>query len=119
MPAIPHSAAGPRMEPPVSEPVPPRISPAATAAPVPLLDPAVKCLGFHGLHAGGQGRSKDGPPKANSCVASLPSSTVPASASLAAAVASAVGTLLSLIHISEPTRLGMISYAVFCLKKKK
>src|SRR5450756_1507161 len=25
-------------------------------------------------------------------------------------------TLLSLIHISEPTRLGMISYAVFCLK---
>src|SRR5450756_487469 len=25
-------------------------------------------------------------------------------------------THLSLIHISEPTRLGMISYAVFCLK---
>src|SRR5450756_2723593 len=24
---------------------------------------------------------------------------------------------LSLIHISEPTRLGMISYAVFCLQK--
>src|SRR5450756_2138360 len=24
---------------------------------------------------------------------------------------------LSLIHISEPTRLGMTSYAVFCLKK--
>src|SRR5659263_63183 len=32
--------------------------------------------------------------------------------------ANAVGLLgeLSLIHISEPTRLGMISYAVFCLK---
>src|SRR5450756_3085130 len=29
-----------------------------------------------------------------------------------------VGLKLSLIHISEPTRLGMISYAVFCLKKK-
>src|SRR5450759_5306263 len=30
------------------------------------------------------------------------------------------GTVLdmNLIHISEPTRLGMISYAVFCLKKK-
>src|SRR5665648_1191841 len=28
------------------------------------------------------------------------------------------GLVLSLIHISEPTRLGMISYAVFCLKKK-
>ena len=26
---------------------------------------------------------------------------------------------LSLIHISEPTRLGMNSYAVFCVKKKK
>ena len=30
-----------------------------------------------------------------------------------------VGTDLSLIHISEPTRLLSISYAVFCLKKKK
>src|SRR5678816_4696089 len=27
------------------------------------------------------------------------------------------GALLSLIHISEPTRLLSISYAVFCLKK--
>ena len=26
--------------------------------------------------------------------------------------------LLSLIHISEPTRQAEISYAVFCLKKK-
>ena len=30
-----------------------------------------------------------------------------------------IAAVLSLIHISEPTRLGMISYAVFCLKKKK
>eukprot|EP00658_Telonema_sp_P-2_P076686 TRINITY_DN675_c0_g1_i9.p2 TRINITY_DN675_c0_g1~~TRINITY_DN675_c0_g1_i9.p2 ORF type:complete len:125 (-),score=36.77 TRINITY_DN675_c0_g1_i9:80-454(-) len=29
------------------------------------------------------------------------------------------GMYLSLIHISEPTRLLSISYAVFCLKKKK
>src|SRR5678816_477974 len=29
------------------------------------------------------------------------------------------GGQLSLIHISEPTRLLSISYAVFCLKKKK
>eukprot|EP00658_Telonema_sp_P-2_P014701 TRINITY_DN15601_c0_g1_i1.p1 TRINITY_DN15601_c0_g1~~TRINITY_DN15601_c0_g1_i1.p1 ORF type:complete len:145 (-),score=4.99 TRINITY_DN15601_c0_g1_i1:1-435(-) len=28
------------------------------------------------------------------------------------------GRILSLIHISEPTRLLSISYAVFCLKKK-
>ena len=29
------------------------------------------------------------------------------------------GIVLSLIHISEPTRPEPISYAVFCLKKKK
>ena len=29
------------------------------------------------------------------------------------------GEILSLIHISEPTRQAEISYAVFCLKKKK
>ena len=29
------------------------------------------------------------------------------------------GLVLSLIHISEPTRQAEISYAVFCLKKKK
>src|SRR5450756_308722 len=34
------------------------------------------------------------------------------------AVAFGIEASLSLIHISEPTRLGMISYAVFCLKKK-
>ena len=32
---------------------------------------------------------------------------------------SQTGQNLSLIHISEPTRLLSISYAVFCLKKKK
>eukprot|EP00658_Telonema_sp_P-2_P047866 TRINITY_DN3643_c0_g1_i2.p1 TRINITY_DN3643_c0_g1~~TRINITY_DN3643_c0_g1_i2.p1 ORF type:complete len:128 (+),score=31.13 TRINITY_DN3643_c0_g1_i2:134-517(+) len=31
----------------------------------------------------------------------------------------AMAVRLSLIHISEPTRLLSISYAVFCLKKKK
>ena len=31
----------------------------------------------------------------------------------------APGEKLSLIHISEPTRQAEISYAVFCLKKKK
>ena len=95
MPAMPHSAAGPRIEPPVSEPVPPRIMPDATAAPVPDDEPAVKCSGFHGLRAGGHGRSNDGPPMANSCVESLPISTVPASAHLRTEVASCAGTLCS------------------------
>ena len=30
-----------------------------------------------------------------------------------------IACILSLIHISEPTRLLSISYAVFCLTKKK
>ena len=47
---------------------------------------------FHGLRAGGNGRSKEGPPSANSWVASLPSNTPPASASLAATTESAFGT---------------------------
>ena len=34
-------------------------------------------------------------------------------------IADIVVQALSLIHISEPTRLLSISYAVFCLKKKK
>src|SRR5660398_271041 len=34
-------------------------------------------------------------------------------------LSSAKDWYLSLIHISEPTRLRRISYAVFCLKKKK
>src|SRR5660397_263532 len=37
----------------------------------------------------------------------------------ASATAPGADWVLSLIHISEPTRLRRISYAVFCLKKKK
>src|SRR5579862_2895418 len=90
---MPHSAAGPRIEPPVSVPMPHMIMPEATAAPVPLLLPAVKCSVFHGLRAGGHGRSNDGPPSANSCVVNLPISTVPAAASFSAQVASLSGML--------------------------
>ena len=76
----------------MSLPVPPSTSPAATAAPVPLDEPLVKRVVSHGLRAGGQGRSKLGPPKANSCVASLPITTQPASFSFVTENASAVGT---------------------------
>src|SRR5665648_763053 len=52
----------------------------------------------------------------NSGTSDRPAGSVPTGDSLN----DAIKTLgLSLIHISEPTRLGMISYAVFCLKKKK
>src|SRR5215467_11662831 len=93
MPAIPHSAAGPRIEPPVSDPVPPSTMPDATAAPVPDDEPEVKCSGFQGLRAGGQGRSNDGPPMANSCVDSLPIMMPPAALRRALTWASLLATL--------------------------
>src|SRR5213593_1602735 len=61
-PAMPQKDAGPRIEPPVSEPIAQGASPAAMAAPEPLDEPPVKCSRFHGLRAGGHGRSNDGPP---------------------------------------------------------
>jgi hypothetical protein len=65
MPATPHSAAGIRIEPPVSVPSAAGARPAATAAPEPELDPPVKYAVFQGLRAGGHGRSSAGPPLAN------------------------------------------------------
>ena len=38
---------------------------------------------------------------------------------IAMVLARGIPHILSLIHISEPTRRTPISYAVFCLKKKK
>ena len=106
---MPHSAAGPRIEPPVSVPMPPSISPAATAAPVPLLLPAVKWSVFHGLRAGGFGRSKLGPPSANSCVVVLPTSTVPAWANFSAQVASLSGMLSCRIFDPQVVGIPLVS----------
>ncbi len=72
-----------------------RTIPAATAAPEPDDEPPVKQSGRHGLRAGGNGRSNDGPPMANSCVASLPTSTPPPAASFCATTQSASGTRVS------------------------
>src|SRR5579872_1722941 len=93
IPTVPHQAAGPRMEPPVSDPIAMRTMRDAIAVPEPDDEPPVLCAGFHGLRAGGNGRSKLGPPIANSCVASLPSSTPPASRSFVATTLSESGTL--------------------------
>ena len=60
---------------------PPRV----IAAPEPEEEPPGWCAGFQGLRAGGKGRSKAGPPMANSCVASLPGKRAPASRSRASA----------------------------------
>src|SRR5438874_7616551 len=78
-PTTPQSKAGPRIEPPVSEPSATGTMLAVTAAPEPDDDPPVKRSRFHGLRAGGHGRSNDGPACAISWVANLPSSTAPAS----------------------------------------
>src|SRR5919112_266534 len=92
-PVMPQNDAGPRIEPPVSEPSAAGTSPAASAAPDPLEEPPVKCSRFQGLRAGGHGRSKHGPPVANSCVESLPMKTPPAARSFCVTAASADATL--------------------------
>src|SRR5512145_2617939 len=93
MPATPHIEAGFRTEPPVSVPTAAGRKPAAVAVPAPLDEPPQKWSRFQGLRAGGQGRSNDGPPMANSCVESLPMNTPPAALSFAATWASIAATL--------------------------
>ena len=56
-PATPQKAAGPRIEPEVSEPMASGTRPAATAAAEPLDEPPVKRVVSQGLRAGGKGRS--------------------------------------------------------------
>src|SRR5687767_13163837 len=92
-PVMPQCDAGLRIEPPVSEPMAAGTKPAAVAAPEPLDEPPVKCSRFQGLRAGGHGRSKHGPPVANSCVDSLPMKTPPAARNFCVTTASAAATL--------------------------
>src|SRR5271166_6460619 len=94
---MPQELAGLRTEPPVSLPSASGNRPAQTPAPEPDDDPPGWCAGFHGLRAGGNGRSKLGPPRANSCVDSFPRMIAPAWRSLATATASAVLMLSSRI----------------------
>ena len=89
---MPQNAAGPRIEPPVSEPVAPCTSPAASAAPEPLLEPPGTWSRFHGLRAGGKRWPGNCIPNANSWVMSLPSITVPAACQRCTQVASSSGT---------------------------
>src|ERR1700679_146436 len=88
---MPHQDAGPRIEPPVSVPIAAIASPPATAAPEPEDEPPGSCAVFQGLRAGGQGRSNDAPPIANSHVASLPRTIAPACRSSVTVAASSVG----------------------------
>ena len=98
------------MEPPVQEPSAPMHRPPATAAPEPLEDPPVMWPVFHGFRAGGNGVVKSGPPRANSCMASLPRSTAPASRYLATTVQSSAGTLSMSTLEPEVVRTPAVSY---------
>src|SRR5687768_494932 len=93
MPTTPHIDAGLRTEPPVSVPIANGTKPAAVEVPAPLDDPPQKWSRFQGLRAGGHGRSKEGPPIANSWVESLPMKTPPAALSFCVTAASAFATL--------------------------
>src|SRR6185503_12574225 len=72
-PTIPHSAAGIRIEPPVSEPVAAIAAPAATAPPEPPLDPPQTRERSQGFLVGSVYT-----PHASSCVVVFPTMTAPA-----------------------------------------
>ena len=93
IPVTPQSAAGMRTEPAVSVPSAPGTRPAATAAPLPPLDPPQIRSVSHGLRAGPNASLVVEAPQANSCVLSLPTTTAPARRRRATTVASAVATL--------------------------
>ena len=110
---MPQNDAGPRIEPPVQEPSEPMHSPADTAVPEPLLDPPGMCSRFQGFRASGKPFVGSGPPSANSCMASLPSSTLPACRSLAVVVASSSGTLSAITRELAVVRTPAVSYRSF------
>ncbi|MCY1538005.1 hypothetical protein D9M68_735260 [compost metagenome] len=101
-PVMPFRAAGIRTEPPVSEPSAAGARPAATATPEPLDEPPgmrarTRSQGLRGVPITG---FVPHPPKANSTMCVLPSTTMPASSSRVTAVA--VSSLRRCRHACEP-----------------
>ena len=87
-PTTPHTAAGWRMEPPVSVPMPSGASNAATAAEEPPDEPPGTRLRSHGLRDGPNAEFSVDEPIANSSMFVLPSTTTPAWRSRRVTVAS-------------------------------
>ncbi len=87
-PVRPHSDAGMRIDPPVSEPMAAGAMPAATATAEPLLEPpATRCVVMsHGFHGAPIGWLRPKPPNANSTMCVLPSGIMPAASSRVSAV---------------------------------
>ena len=86
-PTIPHSAAGWRIEPPVSVPIAHGASPAATAAALPPLEPPGTRSRSHGLRTGPNAEFSFDEPIANSSRLVLPRIGTPACWSLRTTVA--------------------------------
>src|SRR4051812_4206987 len=101
---MPVTAAGCRIEPPVSVPIAHGASPPATAADEPPEEPPGIRLGSQGLLVAPYAEFSVEEPIANSSMLVLPSSTVPASCSRAATVASYGGRQPS--RIRDPLVLG-------------
>src|SRR5215471_4394620 len=85
---MPHSAAGWRIDPPVSEPSASGVIPAATATAEPPLEPPGMRSRAQGFRAGPNAEFSVDEPIANSSQLVLPTMTAPAASSRATAVAS-------------------------------
>src|SRR3954471_12444314 len=94
-PTTPHSAAGWRIDPPVSEPKLSGLNPAATAAALPPREPPGTRDGSCGLRVGPNAEFSVDEPMANSSRLVLPTTTAPASASRDTIVASYGGRQFS------------------------
>ena len=116
MPTTPHSEAGWRTLPPVSDPSAPRHSSAATAAALPPLDPPGTRVRSHGLRVVKKAEFSVDEPMANSSVLVLPTITAPAARSLRITVASKGGTKSS--KIFEPHVAGTPSTRITSLIAK-
>src|SRR2546423_13159196 len=92
MPTTPHSAAGCRIEPPVSEPIASGAIPAAAAAALPPLDPPGTRDGSCGLHVGPNAEFSVELPMANSSRFVLPMTMPPAARIRSTTVASYGGS---------------------------
>ena len=101
MPTVPHSAAGWRIDPPVSEPSAAIARSAATAAADPPDDPPGTRSRSQGLRTGWKAEFSFDDPIANSSMLALPRNTAPASRSRSTTQASYGGTKSARIRLAQ------------------
>src|SRR5579862_3155071 len=93
-PTTPHSAAGMRTDPPLSEPIERGTRPAATCAPAPELDPPGEYCGFQGFLIRPKSGLSPESPSANLFMFAFPMITAPAALTRRTTGASDVGTFV-------------------------